>query len=283
VRNVVASFSGRGVRIHPTAIVDRAAELGVDVEIGPYAVVEAGVRIGDRTRVMASAFITGDTDIAGDCEVHIGAVVGHTPQIRDLRGPYGSLVIGPRTVVREHVTIHRASREGAVTVVGADNFLMAACHVAHDCRLGSDVTIANGALLAGCVTLGDRVFLSGNVVVHQHVRIGDLAMVGRMARVGKDVPPFMLVVGTNTIGGLNVIGMRRAGMSPEARQTVRRAYAILYRSGLSVSHAVDHLRQEPASPEVDALVAFIGASQRGVCGGRARGRAIARDDSVEAS
>jgi UDP-N-acetylglucosamine acyltransferase len=283
VRNAVASFSGRGVFIHPTAIVDRNASLGVDVEIGPYAVVEAGVRLGDRVSVLASAFITGSTEIGADCEVHVAAVVGHAPQIRGFVGPGGGLTIGPRTVVREHATIHRASRPGTETSVGADCFLMAGCHVAHDCRIGSGVTIANGALLAGCVTLGDKVFISGNVVVHQYVRIGDLAMIGGLSRVSKDVPPFTLVVGDSKVCGVNVIGMRRAGLPAAARQSVRRAYAVLYRSGLSTSHAVERLRTEPPSPELETLLSFIAGSTRGLCAARKTSRVESVESLPEAT
>src|SRR5262249_11683027 len=274
-------FSDRGVRIHPTAIVDRTAELGVDVEIGPYAIVEGGVRIGDRTRVLASAFLTGDADIGADCEIHVAAVVGHAPQIRRRAGPGGGLVVGARTVIREHVTVHRASQPRTDTVIGPDSFLMAGCHVAHDCRIGCGATIANGALLAGCVTVGDRVFISGNAVVHQYVRIGDLAMIGGMSRVSKDVPPFMLVAGDSKGCGVNVVGKRRANMSPQQRLAVRRAYTVLYRSGLSMTHAVERLQKLPPSPEVDALVAFASGSSRGFCAARTTRAARCRHEVVE--
>lgn len=269
-----------GVHIHPTAIVDGSAILGMDVEIGPFVIVEAGARIGDRTRIFASAFVAEHAEIGADCELHPGAVVGRAAQIRDLDGFGGGLTIGARTVIREHVTVHRASQAGSVTVIGPDNFLMAGCHVAHDCRLGSGVTIANGALLAGRVTIGDKVFISGNVVVHQFVRIGDLAMIGGLARVSKDVPPFMLVVGDSKVCGVNVIGMRRSNMSAAQRLAVRRAYAILYRSGLAVSHAVDRLQMEPRSAEIDALLSFVAASTRGLCAPRTRSRAAPAPDEI---
>ena len=275
------SRAATGVRIHPTAIVDSTATLGIDVEVGPFAIVEAGARIGDRTRLLASAFVAAHAEIGEDCELHVGAVVGQPAQIREPQGAGGGLIVGARTVVREHVTVHRASRPGGNTVVGPDNFLMAGCHVAHDCQLGQGVTIANGALLAGCVTIGDRVFVSGNVVVHQFVRIGDLAMIGGLSRVSKDVPPFMLVVGESKVCGVNVIGMRRANLSPEQRQAVRRAYAILYRSGLSMSHAVERLQVEPPSAEIDALLAFIDRSTRGLCAPRTRTRTTGLESSRE--
>jgi UDP-N-acetylglucosamine acyltransferase len=247
----------------------------VDVDIGPLAVVEAGATIGDRTRIRAHAFIGDGCDIGSDCDVHVGAVLGGSAQIRDFRGPGGRLTIGPRTIIREHVTIHRASEPGRATVIGADNFLLAGCHVAHDCQIGDGATIANGTLLAGCVVLGDRAFVSGNVVIHQFVRVGTLSMIGGHAAVGKDVPPFMLVVGRSQVCGVNVVGMRRAGMAPEQRRNVKHAYRVLYRSGLNVPHAIAQLRALPETPEIRALVQFIEVSMRGICAAapRHRGRA----------
>ena len=270
-----------GVRIHPTALVDTAAMLGADVEIGPFCIVGPGVRIGDRTRLIASVhLVDGGTEIGADCELHVGAVIGQRAQIRDLEGPGGSTIIGPRTIIREYVTVNRASSEGGRTVIGADNMLMSSCHVAHDCCTGDGVTIANGALLAGWVSLGDLVFVSGNVVIHQFVRIGRLAMIGGHARVGKDVPPFMLVGGNSKVCGVNVIGMRRAQLPAAARQSVRRAYGVLYRSGLTVSHAVERLHGSAGDPHVDEMLTFIAASTRGL--GAPRVRCSVRPESEDA-
>jgi UDP-N-acetylglucosamine acyltransferase len=261
-----------GVLIHPSAIVDPGATLGVDVVIGPLAVVEAGAVIGDRTRLMAHTFVGDGCDIGADCEVHVGALIGGSAQIRGFRGPGGGLVIGPRTIVREHVTIHRASEAGRNTVVGREGFLLAGCHIAHDCQIGDGVTIANGTLLAGCVTVGDRAFLSGNVVIHQFVRVGTLSMIGGQAAVGKDVPPFMVVVGRSEVCGVNFVGMRRAGMSSEQRRLVKSAYRILYRSGLNVSNAVARLPELGDAPEIRTLIEFIEPSMRGLCGARTSDR-----------
>jgi UDP-N-acetylglucosamine acyltransferase len=257
-----------GVRIHPAATVAANADLGVDVEIGPHVVIESGVRIADRTRVLASAYIASACEIGSDCEVFPGAVLGTAAQVRGARGSGGRLEIGARTVIREHVTVHRALRAGDRTTVGADCWLLAGSHVAHDCRVGDGTTIANGALLAGHVTVGDAAFLSGNVVVHQHVQIGRLAMIAGQARVTKDVPPFALVIGDSTVCGLNVVGMRRAGMSAAQRRNAARAYAVVYRSQLNVSQAVARLRELPPSDETDAWLAFIDASTRGLCNAR---------------
>ena len=257
-----------GVRIHPTAVVDSTAVLGADVSIGPYAIVQAGARIGDRTHIIASALVAEHAEIGPDCELHFGSVVGLPAQMRGAQSAGGATIVGPRTVIREHATVHRATREDGATVLGADNYLMACCHVAHDCRTGDGVTIANGALLAGCVTLGDRVFVSGNVTIHQFVHVGELSMIGGLSRVSKDVPPYMLVVGDSKVCGVNVIGMRRASMTADDRRAVRRVYGILYRSGLAMSRAIERLRAEPSSPVVDAFVAFMAASTRGLCAPR---------------
>jgi len=267
-----------GVRIHPTAIVDATAVLGTDVEIGPFSIVEPRAHLGDRTRLLASAVVAAGTEVGPDCEIHFGAVVGHTPQIREHTTSTGGTVIGARTIVREYATVHRASRAGGKTLIGCDNFLMGACHVAHDCRTGEGVTIANGALLAGCVSVGNKVFISGNVLIHQFVQIGDLAMISGGAQVGQDVPPYMVAFGRSKICGVNVIGMRRANMSTEQRQRVRRAYHTLYRSGHGPARALERLREEPSSPEIEALLRFITASTRGLCRPRSRRLQADQDD-----
>lgn len=264
------------VRIHPTAQVDPRARLGVGVDIGPYAIVEGGARLGDRVTVMAHAYVCGEVELGPGCEVHMGAVVGHTPQIRGFTGEGGGLRIGARTIIREHATIHRASQPDRETVIGCDALLLANSHVAHDCRLGDGVTIANGSLLAGFVTLGDRSFISGNVAIHQYARVGELAIVGGNSRVSKDVPPFMLAVGDSCVRGVNVVGMRRAGLSQASRQLVRQAFGLLYRSGLNVTEAVAGLRALDGSREIETLIAFIETSIRGLCRGPRRRHGQAR-------
>jgi UDP-N-acetylglucosamine acyltransferase len=260
--------------IHPTALVDPLAQLGADVEIGPFSIVKAGATIGDRTRVLSHAFIASACDIGPDCEIHMGTVLGHTPQIRGIAPPWGRLVIGAGNIVREQVTIHAASKPGQATRLGSGNFLLAGCHVAHDCQIGDNNVIANGALLAGHVVLGSRAFVSGNAGVHQFVRIGDLAMIGGKARVSKDVPPFMMVVGDSQVRALNVIGLRRAGYSPEERRQIKLGFRILYRSGLNVTHAVERLHQLPESRGIRTLLDFIASSRRGLCAAGPRGRRL---------
>ena len=258
--------------VHPTALVHPAASLGAHVDIGPYAIVEADVRIGDRTQILASAYVAAGTDIGPDCEIHMGAILGHTPQIRGFRGPTGGLIIGRRNVIREYSVIESGQRPGRATVLGSDNYLLGRCNVGHDCQIGDGVTIASGALLAGCVTLGDGVFVSGNAGIHQHVKVGALSMIAGQARVTKDVLPFVLVAGNSNVRGLNVVGMRRAGMTAAQRQHVRRAYTILFRSGLNVSQAVARLRDAAANDEVRVWLEFIAASTRGLCASRRSSR-----------
>jgi UDP-N-acetylglucosamine acyltransferase len=266
------------IQVHPTAIVGRDVELGTDVDIGPYAVIESGARIGDRTRIMTFAYVSAACDIGPDCEIHVGAVLGGPPQVRGASDRGGRLAIGARTIVREGVTVHRALRPEDRTVLGSGCLLLAGSHVAHDCRVGDGATLANGVLLAGHVSIDAGAFLSGNVVVHQYVRIGQLTMIAGQARVSKDVPPFVLVIGDSKVCGVNVVGMRRAGMSAPQRRNASRAYAAVYRSGLNVSQAVAHLRTMPPDAERDAWLAFIDASTRGLCGARRRSIKKPHDD-----
>lgn len=256
--------------IHPTALVDSSAQLGQDVNIGPYAIVEAGAVIGDRTQLMVSAFVAGCSTIGADCQLHQGAAVGGAPQMRVMDGPGGRVRIGNGTILREHVTVHRAVGTDAWTTVGDRCYLLATSHVGHDCAVGHDVTIANGALLAGFVSVGDRAFISGNVAVHQFVRVGRLVMIGGLARVPKDVPPFTMLARDGWVLGLNVVGMRRAGLTPEERLTIKRAYHTIYHAKLNVSQAIQALLSQPSTPLVEEIIAFIKGSKRGLCAARRR-------------
>ena len=254
--------------IHPTAIIDSSAQLGHDVDVGPYSIVEAGAVVGDRTRIMASVLVAGCSTVGSDCELHHGAVVGGAPQMRTMDGPGGRVRIGNGTVIREYVTVHRAVAADAWTLVGERCYLLATSHVAHDCVLGDEVTLANGALLAGFVSVGDRTFVSGHTGVHQFVRIGRVVMVGALAAVSKDVPPFTMVAHDGLVEGLNVVGMRRAGLTSEERLSIKRAYHTLYHEKLNVSQAIEALLSQLPSPFVEEIVAFIRASKRGLCAAR---------------
>jgi UDP-N-acetylglucosamine acyltransferase len=195
-------------------------------------------------------------------------VLGHLPQDLAFKGGTTYTKIGSRNTIREYVTVHRGTKEGSSTQIGDDNFLMANAHVAHNCHIGSRAVLANLATLAGYCAVEDGATLSGMVVIHQLTRIGRLAMVSGLSAVNKDVPPYMLCGGRPAvIQGLNVVGMRRAGIGAQAREDIKRAYKLLYRSGLNVSNALEAIERECGSEEVKYLVAFVRASERGVCAG----------------
>ncbi len=250
--------------IHRTAVVDPAAEIDPGAEIGPYAIIEGKVKIAAGTRVMPHVYITSNTTIGPGNVIHPFAVLGNAPQDLSYRGAETFLRIGEGNTIREGCSIHRGSKEGGATVVGDNNFLMAYCHLGHDCVVGNEVIIANGALLAGHVHVEDKAFISGNVIIHQFTDVGSLTMLGGGAKVTKGVPPFMMLVERGLVVGLNVVGLRRAGFSAEDLRRVKRAYQILYRSGLNVSQAVAQIEQEDLGPRAAAIVDFIRRSRRGI-------------------
>jgi UDP-N-acetylglucosamine acyltransferase len=258
------------VPIHPSAIVDRRAELDPTADVGPFVVIDGPVRVGPRTRVMAGAYLTGRTILGADNVVHPGAVVGHEPQDLSYRGADTGLRIGDRNVLREHCEIHRATQDGTWTEIGDDNFLMSQTHVGHNCRLGTGVIMATGAVLGGHVHVGDRAFISGNCVVHQHCRVGRLVIMRGLARASRDLPPFAIIDGTHTVRGLNRIGLRRAGFDRERIRVLASAFRILFRVRTNLAAALARVGAELASSDVDELVAFIGESRRGVAFGPRR-------------
>lgn len=251
--------------IHRTAIVDPRAEVSPDAEIGPYVVVEGKVTIAPGTRVMAHAYITGTTTIGPDNIIHPFAVLGHAPQDLAYRGEDTRLKIGRGNTFREGCSVHRGSKADSCTIIGDNNFLMGYSHVAHDSVIENETIIANGALLAGHVHIEDKAFISGNVTVHQFVNVGALTMVGGLSRVTKDVPPYMLLEGNSTIRGINVVGLRRAGFSGEERARVKRAYKLLYHSGLNITQALEAIEREDLGEAAEKIVEFIRKSERGIC------------------
>lgn len=251
--------------IHPTAVIDRSAEIDPSAEIGAYAIVERNVHIGAETRLYPHAYISEGTTLGRRCQIHPFAVVGHLPQDLKFKNEPSFTQVGDDTVVREHGTIHRGTMPGSTTIVGQRCFIMSTGHVGHNCTLGDDVIIANSGLVSGHVDVGNRAFISGNVSIHQFVRIGELAMIGGGATVGMDVPPFMTVVERNYVAGPNVVGLRRAGFTNEERLEIRQAYKTLFRSNLAPGAALEQVTQAVRTGPGRRLVEFLRApSRRGV-------------------
>jgi UDP-N-acetylglucosamine acyltransferase len=253
--------------IHPTAIVDPRAEIDSSAEVGPFAVIEGRARVGARTRIHAHAVITGGAEIGADNRVHAGAVLGDVPQDVAFTGAESFLRIGDGNVFRENSTIHRGTKPESETRIGDRNYFMQNSHVAHNCRIGDDAIVAGGAMLSGYVELGDRGFVSGNCVVHQFVRIGRLALLRGLSRTSRDVPPFCIMDGTHTVRALNLVGLRRAGISAPAIRAIRDAFKILFLRPRNLTRALAELERGPLSAEVVELVEFIRTSRRGVCFG----------------
>lgn len=253
--------------IHETAIVEKGATLGKDVEVGPFACIMDGARIGDGCRIGPRATIFGTVSMDSGCAVHAGAILGDTPQDLGFKEGASYVKIGKDCVIREGVTIHRGTEEETTTVVGEACFLMAFSHLAHNVVLADHVIMANGAVLGGYVEVGERTFISGIVGVHQFVKVGRLAMLGGGAIATKDVPPFCMLKNAehNTVIGLNVVGMRRAGMSYEERKAVQRAFKVLFLSGFNASQAKDRLAELFTDGPASEFAGFIENSTRGLC------------------
>ena len=255
-------------RIHPTSVVGPDVELAPGVEIGPLCLLDGKIRIGARTRLIGHVTILGHTELGADNVLHPGAVIGDEPQDLTYTGVARSVKIGDRNVFREYTTVHRGSEHGDVTVMGDDNFMMQNAHVAHDCRVGNSTIIAGGALLAGWVELGDRALVSGNCVVHQYTRVGRLAMMRGLSRTSRDVPPFCIMDGTHTLRGINVVGLKRAGVPTKAIQALRKAFTALFGTRQNLKLAIDRLEKSTAlTPEVIEMLNFIRAAKRGVAFG----------------
>jgi UDP-N-acetylglucosamine acyltransferase len=253
--------------IHETAIIDPGAELGKDVDIGPFTTIEADVNIGDGTVIGPNVSIRPYTSIGPHCNVHAGAVLGGIPQDVDFKGDISFVSIGANCQIREGVTINRGTQTDSVTEIGDDCFLMAFSHFGHNVKLGRKVIVANGALLAGYVEIGDQVFISGNCVLHQFVKVGRLAMLGGSCGISKDVPPFCLVkpLEGNTIAGLNSVGLRRSTLSTKDRQEIKEAFKLLFLSDLNVSHALEKIKSFYPSGPAAEISTFVDESKQGIC------------------
>lgn len=272
-------------KIHPTAVVSPKAEIGSNVEIGPYSVIEDDVKIGDDTYIDAHVKICQYTTVGPRCRIYFGSLVGAEPQDhRFYRGLTSYCEIGSDTVIREYVTIHRPPFEFLKTVVGNHVLLMAFVHIAHDVVLGDHVTIANHTALTGHVQVGSGAVLSGYAKIHQFCRIGSLAMIGAGCMISQDIPPYCMLRETNFICGPNTIGLRRAGFSNETRLAIRHAIKTYFFAGLNSKNALEQIEKEgDLRPEVQHFVDFIKASNRGIMPGNPKYTGVSDDqrDAME--
>lgn len=267
--------------IHPTALVDPKAQLGEGVSIGAYSVIGPDVALGERVEIGHHAILEGAVVAEADVRIGHGCAIGGAPQDLKYRPDTVSGVrIGARTVLREYVTVHRASHPEGWTLIGEDCLLMATAHVAHDCRLGDKVIVINAAGIAGHCQIDEGATVGGLSGLHPFGRVGAYAYIGGCSRVASDVPPYTIVVGTPaTARGINIVGLRRAGVPSEDRRVLRAAYRILYRSGLSPGHALARIRDELLlTPQLARFVGFIEASKRGICAAPERRGAVLPDE-----
>jgi UDP-N-acetylglucosamine acyltransferase len=253
-------------RIHPTAIVDPSARLGQDVEVGPWVMIGPDVTVGDGCRLGPRSRLVQNVVLAGDVTVGDGSILGGDPQDLKFKGETTWVEIGAGTIIREYTTINRGTSQSYRTTVGERCFIMTYVHLAHDCHIGDEVTIANGTQCAGHVTIQDRAVLSGLNAIHQFVTIGTFAFVGGGSRVNQDIPPYVKAVGNPMeLYGLNSIGLQRAGFSGDTIAALKRAYRLFFNSELNLSQALERARNDlPHFPEVERFLAFVESSERGV-------------------
>ena len=262
-------------KIHATALIDLKAQLASGVEVGPYSVIGPHVKIGKDTRIAGHVTIDGHTELGERCAVYSYACLGTTPQVR--RPPVKSyLKVGDDNTIREYVTMNPGMHEEGATVVGSKNFLMMNVHVAHDCRLGDQVTVANGVALAGHVLVEDHATIGGLSGVHQYVRIGRYAMIGGLSKAVTDIPPFSTCNGNPaSFYGINVLGLKRAGFDSSERLLIRKVLKNLLASGKRLSAAIAETEKEfPSDAHIKTILDFLKNSKRGVV----RARSILRED-----
>ncbi|MCX5692235.1 MAG: acyl-ACP--UDP-N-acetylglucosamine O-acyltransferase [Candidatus Omnitrophica bacterium] len=257
------------MKIHPTAIIDKKAKLADDIEVGPYAIIGPNAEIAKGTVIGSRVTIDGHTIIGEGNQIFTGAVIGSAPQDLKYKGKKTFLKIGKNNVIREYVTMNPGTEEGASTSVGDGNLFMAYSHVAHDCIIGNNCIIANLGTFAGHVTLEDRVVIGGLAAVHQFVRVGKMAIVGGCSKVVQDIPPFSTCDGNPArVYGLNLVGVKRAGMSGKAQVELKKAFRILFHSGLVLKNSIGKVKKEvELIEEVKYLLNFLKGSERGISRG----------------
>ena len=255
------------MQTHPTAVVSKRAKLADDIQVGPYSIIADNAVIGKASQIHAYCVIEGNTTVGCGCEIFTGAVIGSRPQDLKYKGEKSFLEIGDNNIIREYSTFNPGTGEGSKTVVGNNNLFMAYAHIAHDCIIGNNCVIANNGTLAGHVTIEDNAVVGGLVAIHQFVRIGRLSIIGGCSKVVQDIPPYSTCDGHPArVYGLNLIGLRRSGISKDSIEQLNRAFKILFNTGLTAKHALEKVKQEMPSScnEVSYLVDFIKNSQRGI-------------------
>lgn len=266
--------------IHATAVIHPGAHVDPSTAIGPCTVVDEGVVIGPDCVIGPHCHITGVTHLGAGNRLHAGVVLGDEPQDLKYKGEPTRLNIGDGNVFREHVTVGRSNCLEEDTVIGSHNFLMANAHVGHNCVLGDHVIMCNGAALGGHVTVQDRAFLSTNCLVHQFLRIGTLSLMQGGTGISKDLPPYTIVGGNNMICGLNVVGLRRAGISAEQRLELKKLYRLLFRSGLLLKEALEQAGQPASDSPAAKMVEFVATAKRGVCADKGRRVVVEESEPV---
>ncbi|MDD5281201.1 MAG: acyl-ACP--UDP-N-acetylglucosamine O-acyltransferase [Candidatus Omnitrophica bacterium] len=254
------------MQIHPSAIVSSKAKLESGVIVGPYSIIGDNINIGADTVIGAHCVIEGNTTIGKGCEIFTGAVIGSRPQDLKFKGEDVFLEIGNNNIIREYCTLNPGTGQGGKTTVGDNNLLMAYSHVAHDCWVGNGCILANNSTLAGHVSIEDRAVVGGIVAIHQFVRVGMLSIIGGCSKVVQDIPPFSTCDGHPArVYGLNLIGLRRKGVSRESIKQIDQAFKLIFNSGLSVKHAILKVEKELVkTEEITYLLNFIKSSERGL-------------------
>jgi UDP-N-acetylglucosamine acyltransferase len=255
-------------KIHPSSIIDPKAEIDAGVSIGPFCCIKNNVKIKKGTTLLSHVIIEGSTEIGENCTIHPYTTIGVPPQDLKYRGEETRLVIGNNNTIREYVSMHRASVGGdGLTFIGNNNFFMAYVHVAHDCKIGNNVVLANAATLAGHVLIEDSAVIGGLVAVHQYTRIGSYAMIGGFSGIGQDIPPYMIASGARAkLYGPNTIGLKRHGFKDGTINEIKKAYKILFREKRTLKDAIKKVQEEMSEiEEIKHLLKFIESNKRGIC------------------